>query len=478
VKFRIVAVGLCGWVFAGCGADMGAEPTEDRADEIVRGTLEKHMPQVVAVSIRGFGGNSFCSGTYIADRVVLTAAHCIRTDSIPGQTFVYHGKDYPTDSATLPSIPAPGERSKFARAESVIVHPAWNAGSYYPDLAILLLDRELPFKPLQLERHAISKWEKHGTIVGWGASKSLNAGTTQVEGAFIKRSATVKLLGSPTAADYHADDPNPGILDAAIRPHLLKTDGRDPRSNTCSGDSGGPLLVDQHGRDRVAAVNFWTGLWCEDYGMFTRVEPFLDFIDDETKRAGDANIVPRLECVEEAEDGSLTAHFGYQNDNGVTVEVRHGFRNSFPRDTDDARPEDFGPGNNPFAFSVAIPEGKTLTWRLKAGTTTTVTADASSVRCDPDNQTLICAETCDAQLGAECQAGASRSQCISNCEGNAYFFQYMACGERYNNYLSCVATVPPAAENWACDIPGIPPDPRSPNCEFEFNDAIMCLYGY
>jgi hypothetical protein len=478
VKFRIVAVGLCGWVFTACAADMGGEPIEDNADVVVRGKTEKHVPQAVAISFKGYGGESFCSGVYIADRVVLTAAHCVRADAIPGRTFVYYGRDYVADSTTLPVIPDPGKKSKFARAESVIVHPAYDPGVYYPDLAILLLDRELPFAPLAIDRNGISKREKYGEYVGWGASKAHNAEITDVEGMFIKRSATLKLLGSPTEADFHADDPNPGILDPLIRPHLLKTDGRAPRSNTCAGDSGGPLLIEHHGHDQVAAVNFWTGLFCEDYAMFTRVAPFVDFIDDETARAGKADIVPRLECVEEGEGGALTAHFSYRNDNGVTVEVPHGFRNSFPRDTDDVRTENFLPGDVPFAFSVPIPTGKTLTWKLKAGTTTVVTADASSVRCDPGSSTLACAQACDNQLAADCADPQPRARCITDCESNVYFFNYVGCGAEWSSYVACTAEVPSASENWDCSFPGIPPTPLSPNCDVEFSDAIGCLYGY
>jgi hypothetical protein len=446
---------------------MGGEPIEDNADVVVRGQTEKHVPQAVAISFKGYGGETFCSGAYIADRVVLTAAHCVRSDAIFGQTFVYYGKDYLADRATLPVIPAPGEKSKFARAESVIVHPAYDPGVNYPDLAILLLDRELPFAPLAIDRHAISSRERYGEFVGWGASKSLNAETTDVEGAFIKRSATLRLLGSPTEADFHADDPNPGILDPLIRPDLLKTDGRAPRSNTCAGDSGGPLLLEHHGRDQVAAVSFWTGLFCEDYGMFTRVAPFVDFIDDETARAGKADIVPRLECVEEGAGGALTAHFSYRNDNGVTVEVPYGFRNSFPRDSERARPENFAPGDNPFAFGVAIPAGKTLTWKLKAGTTTVVTASAADVRCDPGSSTLACAKSCDNQLPAGCVGASSRSQCITDCESNVYFFNYIGCGTEWNSYIACTGEVPSDGESFECS-----------NCDAEFSDAIGCLYGY
>ena len=49
----------------------------------------------------GFGGHTQCTGTYVSERVVVTAAHCMRNDQIPGQLFVYHGKDYLDDQADL-----------------------------------------------------------------------------------------------------------------------------------------------------------------------------------------------------------------------------------------------------------------------------------------------------------------------------------------------------------------------------------------
>ena len=211
------------------------------------------------------------------------------------------------------------------------VHPDYNPAVNYPDLAILHLDRALPFDPIPLLRSPVTSADKKGEIAGWGGSKALTADITVVEGVGIKRSAKVKILGTPTEADFHADDPNPGILDPAIRANLLKTDGMKPSANTCAGDSGGPLLVKEHGRDYLAGVGFWTGLFCEDYAIFTRIDPFLAYFDDAVLRAGKAPIIPRLECVEDQGDGSFLAQFGYRNDNALTVNIPYGPRNSLPR---------------------------------------------------------------------------------------------------------------------------------------------------
>ena len=78
-----------------------------------------------------------------------------------------------------------------------------------------------------------------------------------------------------------------------------------PSANTCAGDSGGPLLVERKGKTYLAGVGFWTGLFCEDYAIFSRIDPFLAFFDDAVTRAGKAPIIPRLECIEPQEGGSF-----------------------------------------------------------------------------------------------------------------------------------------------------------------------------
>jgi len=236
-------------LFAACGVEApGTTETTTTTEGIVRGKVENKLPQVVAIRINGFGGGwTLCSGTYFSSRMVVTAAHCLRADAIPGQTFVYYGNDYLTDVASLPAIPAPGAKSVWARAETVAANPSYSHSLNYPDLAILYLDRELPFDPIQLLRTPLTGADKKGEIAGWGGSKALTADISQVEGYGIERSAKVKLLGSPTEADYHADDPNPGLLDPTIRPNLLKTDGLAPSANTCAGTPAAPCSSSRRG---------------------------------------------------------------------------------------------------------------------------------------------------------------------------------------------------------------------------------------
>jgi secreted trypsin-like serine protease len=484
VNFRNAVLGLVGSALVACSANVsdkstGSGEVGSQTEDIVRGQTENHFPQVVLVHLNGFGGSTLCSGTYIAPRVVVTAAHCMRPDQIPDQGFVYFGKDYLTDVATLPNIPAPGKRSSFARIETHVVHPAYSASVNYPDMSILFLDRELPFEPIALDRQHVSDRVDQGEIVGWGGELALTPDITQVEGAGIKRSAKAVIVGSPTADDYHTDDPNPGMLDPNIRKNLLKTDGHAPHANTCAGDSGGPLFVERHGDDVLAGVGFWTGLSCEDYAIFTRIDPFLDYFDAQTARNGKSNVTPRLECVEKEASGKFKARYGYANDNGLTVDVPYGPHNSFDADRHNARPHAFAPGDQAYAFSVEFSKRDSLKWKLDPphGHATVVRADASSPACDPNDFSLLCGDSCNNQLAAECaDPTAPRGQCMQDCVSQAGDFDYFGCGDQWRAYLRCTAGVPSAAANWDCSFPGFAPTPMSPNCDNELNDAFTCLY--
>jgi len=473
----VVSASLSLSLLAGC-ADV-PNPSDSTGEGIVRGKTEKKLPQIVGIRVNAFNGRwTFCSGTYFAKRVVVTAAHCLRGDAIPGQTFVYFGDDFPTDVASLPVIPPPGQPSVWARVETSAAHPAYVAGVNYPDIAILHLDRELPFDPIPLLREPVTDADNKGEIAGWGGSKALTADITQVEGAFIKRSAKVKILGTPTEADYHPDDPNPGILDPAIRANLLKTDGMAPSANTCAGDSGGPLLVKRNGKTYLAGVGFWTGLFCEDYAIFTRIDPFLATFDEAVSRAGAAPIIPRLECIEPQAGGAFAAHFGYTNDNALTVNIPYGAKNQLAADTAGARPSNFQPGNYAFDFSVMSTNGAQLSWKLTppGGPSTTVLASASSPVCDPNDSTFACARTCDNQFEADCaDEHASRPRCIDDCVFSYDAFKGYGCGTEWGAYLACIEALPSAAENWSCS-PGSAPFPLS--CDAEFYVALNCLYGF
>jgi trypsin len=459
----------CGLVAACAASDDDQASFGESEQAIVRGQETDAFPQIMLLHVQRETTATRCTASLIAPRVVLTAAHCIGTRPVPGASYVYWGEGEAPPWSPFPEIPAPGEPSDIARVESFLVHPDYDPGVNYPDVAIVYLDREPPFAPLPLftDRVGRSFVGDKATIEGWGGSRAITADITQVEGAGFKRKGHVTIVGSPTEADFHADDPNPGMLDPEIRADSLKTDGRAPNSNTCAGDSGGPLLIRKGFKAYVAGVGYWTGLFCEDYSIFLRIDPIERFIRQAIRNTSKAPIHPRLECIDQAEDGTYTAFFGYESENGASVEIPHGRKNSFFDDTEGLRPEVFAPGDHPFEFALDFAKHDRLSWKLTppGGPSTTVRADRRSPTCD-------FSAACDAALAAECNtAPFTRAECIAgSVEQNTFF---PGCQAEINAYSRCVGELSPAAENWVCD-PSFIPQPAPPFCEEEFFTALAC----
>lgn len=484
---KLACLTLAAAAVAGCGApgpNVAPEIDETQAP-IVRGETEAGFPQVVLVEARlNNGGRLRCSGTYIGSRLVLTAAHCTRPGLLsPNGVFVYYGDDYATDVAQVPAIPPPGQPSVWARSDSWETHPDYQPALNYPDLAVIYLDRELPFDPLPLFPGPVTdRWVgKQAEVVGWGASRALTPDLSEVEGLGVKRSGLVTILGSPTEADFHPDDPNAGLLDPAIRADEIKLNGQDPSPNPCAGDSGGPMILTRHGVSYLAGVGFWVGLSCEDYSIFTRLDPFRKFIHDALERAGRLPIVPRLQCLDHRADGSLRAYFAYENENGISMTIPYGkHTNDLPLDTAGARPSQFLPGDHPWAFGVSFPADQRLKYKLSSpqGGTTVLQVDKRTPPACTAGVDLACAHACDAQLAADCgfdQPASLFESCVAGCIDNLGLFP--TCAAEWTAYNECIGGLSPDAGNWFCD-PDFPPAfPADTVCVDEVNSLVDCIFA-
>jgi len=283
-----VALGM--FTAAACGET--ADPVVEASREAIVGpsTLGGRNEVVMlfarVVLANGSIGTRTCSGGYFAPRVVATAAHCL-PDIFSGQLFVYYGDTFDADFALLTEdqnglvIPAPGQPSSWAKADSFEIHPSYTPDQHFPDIGIVYLDRKLPFDPLPLSRNVVAA-NRVVTISGWGAN-STPTPTTGV-GSRVQRTGTSRTLGSPTAADFHPEDPNNGLLVPANRLAQIKLDGNPANANSCFGDSGSPLLITDFGQTYIAGVNYFTGLSCADYSLYTRISSFLPFFDERTRR--------------------------------------------------------------------------------------------------------------------------------------------------------------------------------------------------
>jgi hypothetical protein len=472
--------------FAACGE--GGEGIDTNQDEIIRATSNGGRDQVVMLYGTGFGGGNIviCTGSYYAPRVVVTAAHCI----VPNlqQMFVYYGDNFQQDRAELtPSgqglaAPPIGAPSHWSEADSWQVNPAYNANLNSADMAVVFLDRKPPFDPLPIYRSRVNA-NVPMTITGWGS----NSAPTPTTGAGFgtERTGRTVTLGSPTAADYHPDDPNPGMLDPAVRATVLKTDGHAPNANGCFGDSGGPIILNLAGQDYIAGVGYWTGLSCEDYNLFNRIDSFLPFFDLSYKRGGQDVLKPTFACVTPNPQGSLTAIFGYQNDNGVGISIPYGAKNVLARDTANLRPTRFDPGLHALAFGVDFTTGQTASWTLAPDNNPSVTLNAtsSSPRCTAAQAIdSSCVLGCRAQLRSGCPKVEEYDDCSANCASVSHLVadSVVGCNDERVTFQNCLVATAPGAANWSCTAAPeefvFGPGPQSLVCASQQNAYMRCLY--
>ena len=157
---------------------------------------------VVLLNMRTAQGNptGACTGTVVAPRVVLTAAHCLDEGVSVVRVWVGSG----------PEIVA----------QSFVSYPnySFNVPGVY-DVGVVIMAEDLPRTPISILTSRDARLGETAILAGWGRDE--NAAT-----------ATLR-AGSTTISSVTAD--------------ALQTVYAPPSSSVCQGDSGGPILLSEGG---------------------------------------------------------------------------------------------------------------------------------------------------------------------------------------------------------------------------------------
>lgn len=248
------ALALAGALAAPAGAGAQAQP------RIIGGGIASpgEYPFMAFVEVRSGLQRFECGGALVAARYVVTAGHCVDVDADTADVAV-GVSSVPGGVAGVP------EANRFPGAV-IVRNPSYQGGGLIPgtggfdhDVAVLRLPRPAPFAQLRLPRPADAGLWAPGvaaTAIGFGTTEQ---GTTSDDLREVALPvATDEACRSTYGADYV-----PERAVCAGYPSR-EASGSATGKDTCTGDSGGPLLTpDGTGSFVLAGV---TSFGSEDCG--------------------------------------------------------------------------------------------------------------------------------------------------------------------------------------------------------------------
>jgi secreted trypsin-like serine protease len=244
MKSKHIALVLGAIAVTACTAQ--SESTGTSSSSIIGGAHDSGDPAVVLVNAdSGDGSGWWCTGTVIAKRVVLTAAHCVEDATSATRFQILFGSD-------------PIEGQPTAAVDVVAFHhdPQYMATNNIAaghDAAVLILANDAPATPLAINTSPLDQSMVGSSVyvVGYGNNDG-QSGT----GAGTKRSLQTKLSGLEQ-----------GVVDIG-----------GTGQTTCQGDSGGPTFMDVNGKNVIIGITSYGDFGCTSYGSSTRVDLSASFI--------------------------------------------------------------------------------------------------------------------------------------------------------------------------------------------------------
>ncbi|MFC3854150.1 serine protease [Salinispirillum marinum] len=263
IRFIILSIFL-----SGSAAAFSLEPRIVGGDEVAGSSEEDAFSYTVGV----FSSGGVCGGSYIGNRMILTAAHCVEDStsvtvrfSETGSMFVTAGDSvfYANDTVVI-------------KVSDWYIHPDYRASSYDNDVAVLVLSENPPgfarsialaSKP---QTDSIISNRLTMTAYGWGLTRE--DGDLADELQFVELGAD----SMEYCRSRYGESTITNKMICAGGSSLL-----DQGQDTCQGDSGGPLVYVEGGTPYIVGITSF-GSGCAELGIpgvYARVSAFIDWIN-------------------------------------------------------------------------------------------------------------------------------------------------------------------------------------------------------
>jgi len=218
-----------------------------------------------------------CGGTLINKDYVLTAAHCF-----------FAGNNNPT-MVRLSDLDITSNRDgathEDVMIQSTIIHPSYDRDTQKNDIALAKLERSVTFRrglrpaclPERFRGFPLDKLNNKPFVIGWGKTEN----NQPISPRLLE--AAVPLVDNTACSNQY------GSVIAGLDISSTQICAGDDDRDSCSGDSGGPLLsreLDNGKWSVIGVVSFGAQGFCADKrfpGVYTRVDKYLDWIVSNTK---------------------------------------------------------------------------------------------------------------------------------------------------------------------------------------------------
>ncbi|XP_072930085.1 venom protease-like [Epargyreus clarus] len=225
-----------------------------------------------------YGTQFQCSGSVINSRYILTAAHCVVNLRVAGVRIGEYDMRYAEDcdgnvcESYIQDI----------QQEEIIYHQVYKGyPDYADDIALIRLKHDINFDrrnaqavclPVSKELREASIVNKMATVTGWGLTEHNTVSS-------ILRKVIIPVNSPDVCAGFYRGDFNE---------NSTRFCAGNEHKDSCRGDSGGPLILENFYRGLIRYVQFGIvsngGAECgRTPGIYTDVRKYMDWILDTIK---------------------------------------------------------------------------------------------------------------------------------------------------------------------------------------------------